>query len=179
MGINGIVIVGPPASGKSTIGKQVAEKMNMVYISSGDIARNMAKLCDTTKNNLQHGLLAEETQMRKNIYNALYGCNMKNKSFVLDGFPRNADQYFWLIERFPSLRFYFVDVDVEECAKRSYNRNRADDNVIKERMNYYMTSTVEMINIMSTHEDVIGIRNNKADDAVIQIKEHLITKVKL
>ena len=37
----GVIMLGASNSGKSTIGKVVAERLNLRYIASGDIARQM------------------------------------------------------------------------------------------------------------------------------------------
>ena len=39
-----IVLIGAPCSGESTIGKEVANRINARYISSGNIARKMAEM---------------------------------------------------------------------------------------------------------------------------------------
>ena len=67
-----IVLVGGPCSGKSSAGKLTAKKLDIEYISSGDIAREMAKHNNDIRDNLNNGNLAPEDQMRKSISDKLW-----------------------------------------------------------------------------------------------------------
>ena len=67
-----VVLVGGPCSGKSSAGKIAAEILDAVYISSGDIARNMAQDSAIIKNDLMLGKLAPENNMRNAISNRLW-----------------------------------------------------------------------------------------------------------
>ena len=95
-----VVLVGGPCSGKSSTGKIAAEILDAVYISSGDIARNMAQDSDIIKNDLMLGRLAPEDNMRNAISNRLwyYFKRMDRDIVILDGFPRFGDQAKWLHE---------------------------------------------------------------------------------
>jgi len=157
-----IVLIGPPGSGKSTIAKAVAKEGNLMYISTGDIAREMAETDKATKYNLDHGLMAPEDKMRDELRRVLYWCTYKDIPFILDGFPRDTDQYLWLRKKYPSCVYVMVDVDIEECKDRLFHRNREDDkiSVIQERMDWYHDNTIPMIHMIGL---IHKIQNGQCD----------------
>lgn len=181
MNINGIVILGAPGSGKSSIGKLLAEQLNAIYVSSGNIARNMALTDKFTQESLQAGGLANEEKMRNEIYRTLYAINLKGREFVLDGFPRNIEQYHWLIDKFPSIAYYFIDVDTKTCMKRLRTRGRSDDvkMVIMGRIGYYERETLvlieylkrEMILRKTIHNNYERCHNCAVTDIINDAKE--------
>lgn len=137
-----VILVGPPCSGKSTIGKMLADTFDCKYVSSGDIARQMAE-ADGSMRDLDAGKMAPESRMREEISNVLY----RNENLILDGFPRFTDQLDWLIERCKDRKIIFViiDVSVTQLLKRAVSRDRSDDVSIHERLMYYMSNTIPMI----------------------------------
>lgn len=161
-----ISLIGPPCSGKSTLGKEIAETLGYKYISSGDLARKMAKE-DGDMSNLNAGKMAPEDRMREELYNAL----SVSEDVVLDGFPRFLDQYNWLVNSDLDYKFIFIIVDasINELFYRVAHRGRSDDVAIRERMDYYMEHTVPMIISLSDCEDnVIQVTNNDRDiDATV------------
>ena len=143
-----IVLVGGPCSGKSSAGKLVAERMNIDYISSGDIARNMAKCNNDIQNDLNAGKLAPESQMRDSISNHLYDCfGKRNRNIViLDGFPRFGDQAKWLRYAVPStiqIKYILIHAPSWVLRNRAKNRNRSDDDSFEQRYSYYRKVTYE------------------------------------
>lgn len=170
-----IVLIGPPCSGKSAVGKALADSISYRYVSSGDIARKMAEE-DGTIDNLNAGNMAPEERIREEIdkvFNA--GGNI-----ILDGFPRFTQQYEWLMEQFYDYKFTFVliDVSISLLFSRMINRNRADDVAFMERLNYYMNSTVPMVNRINKdgciHGGVVCISNDGVLQYTInEVKEYL------
>lgn len=143
-----IVLVGGPCSGKSSIGKLVADTLNIKYISSGDIARKMAQNNDIIKNNLNMGKLAPEYQMRKAISNKLYQYFMReNRDIViLDGFPRFGKQAEWLrneISTTIDIKYVLFCASQDVLIERSNTRRRSDDNNIAQRLEYYYNTTLK------------------------------------
>ena len=158
---NCIVLIGPPCSGKSTIGTLLANKLEYSYVSSGDIARAMAKE-DGTEKQLAAGNMAPEDKMRKIIGNHL----KSNRDIVLDGFPRFNDQLDWMMNRFMDRRFVFLFVDVPTLTlfNRADSRNRDDDHVLGNRLDYYKKNTVPMIN---------RIKDSDAFNMIYVVNDHI------
>ena len=143
-----IVLVGPPCSGKSTTGKLTASKMNIEYISSGDIAREMAKHDVVINADLSAGYMAPEDKMRKSISDKLwYNLFTKGKDVViLDGFPRFGDQANWLQNEVAlnNINIYYVIFNITSLSTiidRSVHRGRNDDKNLETRLDYYFRVT--------------------------------------
>lgn len=141
---NVIIMIGPPCSGKSVLGKMYAGKNNIPYISSGDIARNMG---DKVQNDLNNGKLAPEDAMRNEIkhrYHEIYN----DSDIVLDGFPRFKEQLQFLIKistPLDKLIFVIVDTTTGKLYERAKSRNRQDDAAIINRLTWYMENTLPMV----------------------------------
>lgn len=142
-----IVLVGPPCSGKSVTGKLTASKMNINYISSGDIARDMAKVNTQIYNDLSAGKMAPEEMMRNTISDRLWKYFIKEDRnvVILDGFPRFGDQIEWLYSRVKdsniNIKFVLFNIPLSTIIERSANRNRDDDKSLEQRLRYYYNIT--------------------------------------
>lgn len=145
--MSNIAIIGPPGSGKSTVGKQMAMQLGMIYVSSGDIARRLAETDEFTNNSLMVGGMASEDKMRSEIHSILYDISYRKQSFILDGFPRNTEQYLWLRKRFPDITYIMIDSPAKDCSNRMLDRCREDDCdfIIQSRIKYYVGHTKPMI----------------------------------
>lgn len=157
----GIVLLGQSNSGKSTIGKAVADKMGMTYISSGDIARDMSKEITDV---LNRGELAPENIMRERI---LVAINSVEGDFILDGFPRFEDQYEWLNQIVgEDVKFIYVIIDVsnDDIYHRAMRRGRCDDKSIVQKMEWFYTHTQPMIEQIIYSETVHNIKNGDHND---------------
>jgi len=90
-----VVILGPPGAGKGTQAKSLAEKLNLLHISTGDLLRENVKNNTTlglkAKEFMDKGELVPDELVDKMILDKLN--ESKNKDgFVLDGYPRNVSQ---------------------------------------------------------------------------------------
>lgn len=140
-----IVLVGGPCSGKSSVGKIAAEHLIAKYISSGDIARDMAKNDDNIQNDLNGGKLAPESRMREAIKDHLWKHFYKRDEnlVILDGFPRFGDQADWLNYEFYGIdiRYVLIHAPSHILRCRAKNRNRSDDSSFEQRLDYYRKVT--------------------------------------
>lgn len=139
--IKGIILVGAPCSGKSEVGKMAAQMLSAKYISSGDIAREIAKTDKTTDENLASGKMAQEDLMRAEISKVIDESMLTNDIIILDGFPRFRDQADWLHNNFPGIDFKYamVNVPLSQIIDRMHARGRSGDT--KERISYYYSVT--------------------------------------
>lgn len=171
-----VILIGPPCSGKSTVGKQLASNIGYEYVSSGDIARKMAEE-DGTIDSLNAGKMAPEDRMREEIGDIL---NQGN-NIILDGFPRFTEQYEWLVDRFSDRKFAFILVDAPTLLlfNRVIARGRADDTAFTERLEYYIKNTVSMINQIDCDCALYGdklaksVMNYESNLTVKEIERHL------
>ena len=142
-GINmvGIVLLGQSNSGKSTLGKVVAERYGIRYISSGDIARSMKDI--QLQKDLNSGEMAPEDKMRSMI---LHEINSSDKPYILDGFPRFYEQYEWLNQNIDyDLVYVSIEVPYEDILARAMQRSIRDDGYISKKMEFYEQKTEPMI----------------------------------
>ena len=152
----GIILLGKSNSGKSTIGKKVAEVLGIRYISSGDIARDMND--KKTQEELNAGKLAPEDEMRKCILTEINN----GESYVLDGFPRFYEQYEWInLQISHELVYVFIDASDEDIISRAKSRGRDDDESIMKKLEFYQEKTLPMIKeiIIGGSETVYTINN--------------------
>ena len=169
-----IVLIGPPCSGKSTIGKKLADSIKYRYVSSGDIARKMAEN-DGTVDSLNAGNMAPEDKMREEI-STIFSAG---GNLILDGFPRFVEQYEWMMDRFFDYQFTFILIDVPTLSlfTRVASRGRADDTAFMERLEYYMKNTVPMISRINEDDDIHGgvvyMTNRVIQFTINEIKEYL------
>ena len=90
-----IILLGPPGAGKGTQAKTLAEKLNLVHISSGDLFReNIDQQTDLGKkaqNFIERGELVPDEITIAMIRERLAKADSKEGA-ILDGFPRTTNQ---------------------------------------------------------------------------------------
>lgn len=175
-----IVLIGGPCSGKSSAGKLVAKKLDIRYISSGDIAREMAKRDSAVGNNLNNGNLAPEEQMRKSIWSELYHCfsEMYEDVMILDGFPRFGEQAEWLRTNLPTnidIKYVLFHVPMSTIIERSMRRNRADDKSLEARIKYYYGTTC--VELRDYIDITIDADENNVDECAMLLANYIIKEV--
>jgi adenylate kinase len=131
-----IVIFGPPASGKGTQAKILAENLNLYHLSTGDMFRQHIK--DNTEIGkqvlqIQNGEYASDEitiqmvkfEIEKNT----------TKGFIFDGFPRTLPQAKELDRMLDISKIIFLNISKETLIKRVLLRkvqeNRSDDDIEK------------------------------------------------
>ena len=90
-----IVMLGPPGAGKGTQAKRLAQELDLIHVSSGDLFR------ENLKNETELGKLAQQYMDKGELVPDDVTIRMVEKRLtrpdceegaVLDGFPRTADQ---------------------------------------------------------------------------------------
>lgn len=163
-----LVIIGPPGSGKSSLAKELGQKYDFTIISSGDIAREMAEANPAEDQNLKHGGLAPEANMRYQIAQKI---DEAESHFILEGFPRGLAQYIYLRQLSVDPIVIWLDCSVSVCIDRLCLRSRADDNpdAITQRLETYQTLTLPLIDVL--REDYKLIKIEVSDLDVDQVLE--------
>ncbi len=97
------IIMGPQGSGKGTQAKVLCEKLNLVHISVGDIFRwhvqAHTKLAARIKRIMGEGKLVPDDLVEQIVRDRLEVHDW-NYGFILDGFPRNAEQARFFLESY-------------------------------------------------------------------------------
>ena len=155
----GIVLLGQSNSGKSTLGKVVANRLGIRYISSGDIARNMKDA--QVQKDLNAGGMAPEDMIREMILREINSCDIP---YILDGFPRFYEQYEWLNTHVSyDLIYVNIDVPYEDILSRAMSRSRRDDQYISKKMEFFEEKTEPMIREIFNNGEVMYVINNGND----------------
>lgn len=150
-----LILFGPPGSGKGTQSVRIAEKFNLVHISTGDIFRREIKNQTTLGMKVQHiiekGELVPDELLMDILRSAMQQAG-EPSGFVFDGFPRTlrqAEDLDKLLSETGNLVNLVIalEVDEEEIVKRLLKRaqeeGRKDDTeaVIRNRMKVYHDQT--------------------------------------
>lgn len=155
-----LVFLGPPGAGKGTQAQRIAEKYNVPHISTGDILRAAVKegteLGKLAKSYMDRGELVPDDVIIGIIRERLSQPDVRERGFILDGFPRTLPQAEALDRMLEELsmpldKVVYLNVDDEEIVKRLLSRGRADDTeeVIRNRLKVYREQTAPLIDYYS------------------------------
>jgi len=165
-----LVIFGPPGAGKGTQAKVIAEKLNLVHLSSGEILRQelidgefgpSIQKCQAAGILVPNEILIPlmEREITKNLDKA---------GLIFDGFPRTIVQA-ELLEQILAkhqtsiARIINLQLNQEEAVKRILQRGlesgRSDDNpeTIKDRFVTYEEKTLPLLNYYRAKGNLIDI----------------------
>ncbi|MGB7054414.1 MAG: nucleoside monophosphate kinase, partial [bacterium] len=124
-----ILIFGPPGVGKGTQAQLLAEKYNLLRISTGDLLREEVSLSSPTGRKveqfLKKGHLVPDDIMFEIVDNILI--ENKDQDILFDGFPRNLNQARSLEKSLAQLGqkidlAFQMHLDEDEIIKRLVNR---------------------------------------------------------
>ena len=126
-----ILIMGPAGSGKGTQSEKIVEKYGVVHLSTGDMFRaaisNETETGLKAKEYINAGKLVPDTITINLVKERLLESDIKEKGFLLDGFPRTVEQGIalkQLLEEISMPLDIIIDLDVNEeiLAKRITGR---------------------------------------------------------
>ena len=184
-----IVIFGAPGSGKGTQSELIAEKYQLVHLSTGDMLREeiargteVGKITDAliSKGNLApDDLIIQMIEQKINTYKK--NCN----GFIFDGFPRTVAQAKALDEllaKHGKKLTLMIDLHVDEhllidrLLKRGLTSGRADDNleVIKKRLEVYHQITLPVLDFYKQSGRYVAVENCTTIEQYFEQIVHLI-----
>lgn len=167
------ILMGPPGSGKSTIGGLLSNYLNLPYLGVGDMLRaTMASDSDLGKSlapYLKEGKLAPPKLVHDVVLPAL-SCKSTPKGFIIDGFPRSrvdAD-VLWadLQESDDSVSaVVLAHAPTHVLRERLGSRGREDDSksAISSRLSLYRSVTHPVLSHYSKADVEIHVANTNAD----------------
>jgi len=88
-----IVLLGSPASGKGTQAEILCQKFNLFHLSTGDIARTLAKTDPRIKEIINSGKLIPPEEITMHVLDFLEHKKPDLKDILFEGFPRFISQY--------------------------------------------------------------------------------------
>ena len=165
------LLIGAPGAGKGTQAERLAQAFSIPAISTGDIFRY------NVKNETELGKLAKSFMDRgeyvpDSVTNDLVRDRLSQEDaqpgFLLDGYPRTADQVNELDDILAAAgskldAVVLLTADTDEVVRRLLNRaqeqGRADDTeeVIRRRLEVYEEQTAPLIDIYAARGIVITI----------------------
>jgi adenylate kinase len=164
-------LIGPPGAGKGTQAAKLAEAYGIPAISTGDIFRynvkNETELGKLAKSFMDRGEYVPDSVTNDLVRDRLSHEDAKS-GFLLDGYPRTADQVGELdnILEADGLALDAViqlTADTDEVVRRLLNRaieqGRADDTeeVIRRRLEVYEAETAPLISVYAARGLVIMV----------------------
>jgi adenylate kinase len=140
-----ILLMGPAGAGKSLQGHKLADEHGFAYISTGEIFRLF--LTGHRRAAMLEGKLMTD-QETIDMIDKVFDIIDTTGEFILDGFPRTAEQVEWLMGQVKKGRFdkpvvVHMDVSEKETRRRLGLRGRPDDTpeAITERYKLYASKT--------------------------------------
>ncbi|MFI5144680.1 MAG: adenylate kinase [Ignavibacteria bacterium] len=179
-----VIILGPPGVGKGTQSLLISQKLGLIHLSTGEILRSAAeaktRLGLQAKEIMNSGKLVSDEIMVGIVRDALSGNEMKNKGFILDGFPRTLNQAIALDEIFKEFGFNDVRIvniiaDDEVLLKRLMGRGRQDDTLetVTNRLKVYKEQTAPVREYYSKEypvHDINGVGDiDKINNGIVDV----------
>ena len=166
-----IVLIGIQGSGKSTQGNLLSEKLNVPYLSTGHIFREIAKehtpIGRYIKETMNAGYLIPDDKTLE-IVNEYLGRPEYKKGYILDGFPRTRTQ----AEQFRNGidRVIYINVPDDQALHRLSIRNdgREDhtERALKKRIELFHKFTEPVIEYYRDHGKFSEVDGNRSIDAI-------------
>ena len=175
-----LILFGPPGSGKGTQSVKVAEKFNLVHISTGDVFRREIKagseLGLKVKGIIERGELVSDELLIVILKNEI-DKYPEASGFVFDGFPRTIPQakdldklMIDLNEQVSLVTALEVNDDeiLTRLLKRAEVEGRKDDTqeVIENRINIYNNQTQPLIEYYKNQDKFIAVNGIGSIDQI-------------
>jgi adenylate kinase len=166
-----LLLIGPPGAGKGTQASKLSEVFGIPAISTGDIFRanvkNETPLGLEAKSYMDRGAYVPDDLTNKLVRDRLQNPDCA-EGFLLDGYPRTADQVNELDDilketdsSLDAVIQLTADTDevVKRLAKRAIEQGRSDDteDVIRNRMAVYEDQTAPLISMYAARGFLIMV----------------------
>lgn len=161
-----ILLMGPAGAGKSMQGHKLADEYGYAYISTGEVFRLL--ITGRRREEMLEGKLLSDAETIHVVDKVLDIVDTTGQ-FILDGFPRTANQVMWMLGEIAAGRFekpvvVHLNISEEEIRSRLSKRGRIDDTdeAISMRYSLYEEQTRPVLQQMkdagiTVHEiDAIG-----------------------
>jgi adenylate kinase len=180
-----LLIMGPPGAGKGTQAKILANKFDLVHLSTGDILRKeinkSSEVGIKAQTYMNAGNLVPDEVLLEIMQSTL--TELKDSGVILDGFPRTIPQARGLSKIFQSLNqtidsIINIEVDknvlITRLVERAKKSGRADDTeeIIVNRQNVYLELTAPLIEFYESN--IIHI---DGDGSIDEVTERILNHI--
>jgi len=177
-----LLFLGPPGAGKGTQAELLAERHQLLHLSTGELLRAEVKagtaLGQEAEAVMARGELVSDALVLAIVRSRLEG---HQGGWLLDGFPRNLAQAEALDGLLAELdqrieRVLLLELEDGVLIQRLLSRGRADDNeaVIRNRLVVYQEQTAPLID----HYRQLGLlRSVEASGTVAEIGERIVASL--
>jgi adenylate kinase len=167
----GIVMLGPPGSGKGTQGSLLAEQLGVPHISTGEVLRQQAE-ADTdlgrrVRAYVDRGELVPD-ELAVEVLARVLAEARAGGGYVLDGFPRTTDQARLLGGDDVAVYLALPD-DVARQRIAARGEGRVDDaapEVVDRRLRVYHEETAPLLDLYRQRGKLVTIDGNRPPDRV-------------
>lgn len=172
-----IVLLGAPASGKGTQAKKIAQKFNLLHISTGQLLRDIIKqknhLSKEIERYVQTGKLVPDKLIIEVLKDYL-AKNDTNNGILFDGFPRTLNQAQELSKLLIIDYCFEIDITLDSVLERVFNRwfcsNCGKNYIMKNHNSEFCTCGSKLIKRADDTKETATIRYND----YLQIKNNIV-----
>jgi adenylate kinase len=172
-----LLLIGAPGSGKGTQAVRLAERFDIVHISSGDLLRQHVRdntsLGQTVRQYVDKGDLVPDGVVMDMLYKPVVAATEQG-GYVLDGFPRTVEQAeaaYDVAHRLGANVKASIHLDVpnDELIRRLLARSRGSEDtqeVIEHRLQVYLEKTVPLLEYYGRREWLVTVDGAQSEDEV-------------
>ncbi|MBI4423208.1 MAG: nucleoside monophosphate kinase [Elusimicrobia bacterium] len=153
----GLILMGPPGSGKGAMSARLSSDFGLAHVSSGDLLRERAKTDPRVAEDILRGRLVPVEVVAEVVEERLAREDARLRGFILDGFPRRLEEAEALLgmSRRLGLRLdalLRLEAPEDELLRRVLARGRPDDTetVFRNRMRDYRALTAPVYGFLAS-----------------------------
>lgn len=170
------IFIGPPASGKGTQAKLLAESLQIPFWSTGALLRKMSETRPQLKQTLDRGKIVSEACIRE-IYAEL--AQLHPNQVIIDGAMRTAQQVDLVTQYWPAEKIIVIWLEISDdtILKRAKKRLRTDDRfeIVEDRITLYRQHVSSIREALKQHHiRILEIDGNRTIESV---HDDIVTKV--
>ncbi|MDD3876773.1 MAG: adenylate kinase [Bacteroidales bacterium] len=174
------IVFGAPCSGKGTQSIRIAERFDLIHVSTGELFRNEikhnTKIGQIVQSYIDKGSLVPDQIVLREIYKTA-SLRKNRHGFVFDGFPRTLHQAITLDKSLSNKGLHinlaiYIDVENHELInrlnKRCVDSGRTDDSldIIRKRIEIFQEQTIPLINYYEAQGKLIMLSGMESIQAV-------------